>query len=287
MQKWAAYLTFVPILVVQTFPDVEAIPKAKPHAQKGQYGAVSDLKGLILPLGWSSALCQKADQGTCPPAYNDDPDDWPTICSAHQHSQQKRSVDIQLAHLNLAATFPADMQLWTKQHNNRSPSRMPRAHHATKGPVVAQPYLSRSAISIYFGGAAVNFQKVFNPEQIGRIWRKPLSRKAILFAAPIVVLIAVSYSFDPSEKVMLVLCLLYSVFIVPKATEGVITKLMHVYTLTLVTFPFIATIEYFQSGDTLMIGYGSVFAVLNYEHGKRKWMDDLAAATRSTRKRDQ
>jgi len=65
--------------------------------------------------------------------------------------------------------------------------------------------------------AAVNIQKVFNPEQIGRIWREPLFRKAILFGAPIVVLVAVSYIFGPSERMVLALFLLYSVFIVVMA----------------------------------------------------------------------
>ncbi|RUM07987.1 hypothetical protein [Rhizobium chutanense] len=129
-------------------------------------------------------------------------------------------------------------------------------------------------------------QKFFHAQQIEQLRNSPSARRAFLIAVPIAVLVTISYILDPGRKMMLALCLLYSVFIVPKATKGVITKLTHVYVFTVVTFPFVAIAEYFQSGDTLMIGYLMVFAVLNYEYGQRKWMDELAAA-RKARKRGQ
>ncbi|MBB2698033.1 UNVERIFIED_ORG: hypothetical protein GGD59_003865 [Rhizobium esperanzae] len=134
---------------------------------------------------------------------------------------------------------------------------------------------------------ADDMQKRFLAELLEKRRKSPSARRAFIIAAPIAVLVTISYAIDPGRKIMLALCLMYSIFIAPKATEGVITKLRHVYILAVVTFPFLAITEYFQSGDTLVVGWLMVFSVLSYQFGHGKFIDDLAKAARARRKRDQ
>lgn len=128
-------------------------------------------------------------------------------------------------------------------------------------------------------------RKVFKSVQMTRLWREPADRKIILLVVPIALLVTISYVLDPGQTTMLALCLAYSVFMVPTAAKGVITERKHVYLLTAVTFPFVAIDECVQPSDTLMTGYVMVLAVLIYQVGEGKFIDELVAARRA-RERD-